>query len=71
MFGYLWANVVKSHKLNHIVANHCLAIDFILKLEPSGSDVFRDEFGGDLGITEGYLDTEALCGGIWESGRLW
>ena len=33
------ANVVKSHKLNRIIANHCLTIDCISKLEPSESDV--------------------------------
>ena len=50
MFGYfMGANIVKTHKLNPIVANQCLITDFILKLESSDAEVFRDMFGRDLG----------------------
>ena len=61
MFGYFrGANVVKTHKLNPIIANRCLDIDFIAKLEASDAEEFHDMIGKELERMNEFLNTEAL-----------
>ena len=68
MFGYFReANVVKTHNLNPIIANRCLNIDFILKLEAGEAEECCDMSGKDLGRMCEFLNTESLGKQFWQA----
>ena len=59
MFYYFRGeNIVKNHTLNNVIAQHCLSIDFIKKVDYSEPDVFQDEFDRFLRTIGEFLDTE-------------
>ena len=44
MFGYFRGDIVKNHKLNNVIAHHCLSIEFVRRVESSEPEDFQDEF---------------------------
>ena len=55
----LWGpNIVKNHKLNNVIVNHCRSVDFIKMVDLGEPEVFLDEFAMDLGKIDEFLDTE-------------
>ena len=64
------ANVVKTHKPNHVILGHCLAIEYIGRLWPRGDETAQNEFGNGLRRMGEFLNTQDPGGAIWVIRRL-
>ena len=68
MFDYFrGSSIVKNHKLNHVIAHHCLSIEFIRRVESSEPEDFQDEFANELWRMNEFSNADARGKQIGES----